>query len=626
MPGIVGIVDLEGKFDLEEKITGMLSLMKHEPWYKVEQFYHRPIALGKASPEIIDPYPQPVFNQDKSLCLVMYGEVYDYPNDYLRTLKKSHHSSPDNHPLLVLNLIEARGIEIVKSLNGSFVLALWDFKKNVLTIANDRYGLRPLYYFWQDHLFVFASEMKSILTIPQVKKRIDVEAVAQFFSFNFIMKDRTLFEEIKILSPASILTFQSVKPNKESYWTLNLKEDSKGFDKKDSLDRAHFLVKQAVQRQLKDGIPKILSLSGGLDSRTILGAVAQLGYKIPTFTFGTAECPDRKLAKLIAETLGMENRFFELSPDFLKRWAKLGVWLTEGMNNCVNFHGIEFVPEIRKRASVVLNGLFGNEVFGLLSLRCVQFLFQKNSKKWMSGFFRQINHPFPESELIHLFQTRYSSQIKDLAFRSFVKLIEDCPAFSPFNKFYYFRFREQAPKSFLYGLLLDNNLVEYRVPFCDYDLVDFALTIPPKERMLAIFYRRLVAEKFPPLGTIPYQRTGLPVNSSLIRILFRKTKENLKERILTSETDKRRYSDYDNWMRSELKDFLISVLLSERFLSRGYFNPDYVKRLVEQHLSGKKNLASQLGTLLTFELWNQLFIDQAQYHYRLEPNLWSSTK
>jgi len=610
LPGIAGIVDLEGKFDLEEKMAGMLSLMKHEPWYKVAQFHQKPMALGKATLGVIDPYHQPVFNRDKSLCLVMYGEMYNYPDDPLWTLQKIHPSEPTNRALSVLNLIDVYGIEIMKKLNGSFVLALWNSREKTLTIANDRYGLRPLYYFWQDRLFVFASEMKSILTFSQVKKDIDLQGMAEFFSLNFVVQDRTLLKQIKILRPASMVVFKAGNLNIKSYWALNLKEEGKEFNAKESIERTHFLVKQAVQRQIRDDIPKILSLSGGLDSRTLLGAVAKLGHKIPTFTFGIANCSDKKLAREIANTLGMANRFLELSPDFLKRWAKLGVWLTEGMNSCINFHGIEFIPEIRKQASVVLNGFLGGELFGFLSLTNAQLLFQRDSKNWISRLFHRINHPFTESELASLFQTKYYSQIKDSAFQSFVKLMNDCPFDSPFNKFHHFRFREQAPKSFLYGLLLDNNLVEYRVPFCDYDLVDFVSTIPPKQKALAIFHRRLLTEKFPPLGSIPYQRTGIPVSSSLPRILFGKTKEKLKEKILHSKMDKRRYSDYDNWMRNELKDFLILNILNEKSLSRGYFNPDYVKRLVERHLSGKQNLASQLGTILTFELWNQLFVDK----------------
>ena len=610
LPGIAGIVDLEGKIDLKEEITGMLSLMKHEPWYKVGQFHQGPVALGKATPGIIDPYPQPVFNPDKSLCLVMYGEVYSYPNNFVQILKKNSHSESNNYPLLILNLIDKKGIEIVQALNGSFVLALWDFRNHRLTIANDRFGLRPLYYFGRNHIFVFASEMKSILTFPEVNKEIDVEGMAQFFSFNFVLGDKTLFQQIKILDPASILTFQAGSIKKESYWTMSLKEDSFGFNKKDSLNQAHYLVKQAVQRQLNDDIPKTLSLSGGLDSRTIIGATAQLGHKIPTFTFGIPDCPDQKLAKTIADACGMENRFFKLSPDFLKKWAKHGVWLTEGMNNCVNFHGIEFTPEIRKNALIILNGFLGGELFGALSFSHAKLLFQKNSKDWISGLFPRINNPFSVYEQNHLFQKKYYAQIKNLAYKSIHKIMVDCPADSPFNKFNYFRIREQAIKSIFYGLLLDNNLVEYRVPFCDYDLVDFVSTIPPKEKSLAIFHRSLLTEKFPPLGLIPYQRTGLPVNSSVTRIVFRKVTEQLKKKMLKSRTDQRRYLDYDNWMRNELKDFLISILLSERFLNRGYFNPDYVKRMMEQHLSGKQNWSSQLGALITFELWNQLFIDE----------------
>ncbi len=609
MPGIAGIVDLERKLNLKETITGMLRVMKHEPWYRLGHFDRTPVALGRASLGIIDPQDQPVFNRDSSLCMVMYGEVYHYPDDPVGALKKRHPSEPNDHASSVLRLIDAYGIDVVKKLNGSFVLALWDFRENRLVIANDRYGLRTLYYFQHKDIFLFASEMKSILTFPQVEREIDLQGMAEFFGLNFIMQDRTLFKEIKVLRPASILIHRDGRLQIRSYWNLNLREDNKRFDEKASLERAHILVKQAMQRQLKDDVPKVLSLSGGLDSRTLLGAAVQLGFKIPSFTFGTTDCPDQKLAKAAADSLGTENRFFELTPHFLEVWAERGIWLTEGMNNCVNFHGIEFTPEIRKQALVVLNGFLGGELFGFLSLTSALLLFQGNSEGWIKRVFRRINHPFTESELARLFQTKHYSQIKELPFQSFTKSIRDCPFDSPFNKFYHFRFREQAPKSFLYGLLLDNNLVEYRVPFCDYDLVDFVSAIPPKEKALAAFHRRLLTDKFPPLGSIPYQRTGLAVSSGLTRILLTKARENLRKRIFRSKVDKRGYLDYDGWMRGELRGFVTSALSSEKFLSRGYFNPDYVKRMVEHHLSGRRNLSSQLGALLTFELWNQLFVD-----------------
>jgi len=609
LPGIAGIVDPEGKSDLMVELDSMLTLMRHEPWYKVERFCRAPVALGKATPGIINPHPQPVFNQDQSLCLVMYGEVYDYRCGLVKGLSQTDRVTKDSPPAIILELIEKKGVEIIKDLNGSFILALWDSGKKRLTIANDRFGLRPLYYYWQDDIFLFASEMKSILSNPEVKREIDPEGMAQFFTLNFIMEDRTLLRQVKILEPASILTFENKKVNQETYWILSLQESQKGFNRKEALNRAHFLVKQAVKRQIKDEIPKILSLSGGLDSRTIIGAIAQLGYKIPTFTFGIPECPDQKLAKAIADACGVDNRFFELSPDYLIKWAKKGVWLTEGMSNCVNFHGIEFTPEIRKNAQIVLNGFGGGELFGFLSLLAARLLFQKNSIHWVDWFFSRINHPFPVSDQNLLFQTRYYSQIENSTYETFIRLINNSPVDSPFNKFYHFKFSQQAPKSFLYGLLQDNNLMEYRVPFCDYNLVDFVSTIPPREKVLTVFHRRLLTEKFPPLGAIAYQRTDLPVSSGVARILLGKMKDRLKAKISISKVDKYRYSDYDDWMRNKLKDFLVSILLNERFLCRGYFNPDYVKLMLEQHLSGRQNLSTRIGALLTFELWHQLFID-----------------
>jgi len=608
LPGIAGVINLDRKCDLEDKITRMLSLMRHEPWYKVEYFQQTPAALGRASLGIIDPHPQPVFNQDRTLCLAICGEVHNYQDDSVQNIRKEHGIESDNHPKLILHLLEKKGTQIIQSLNGSFVLALWDSKRNLLIIANDRYGLRPLYYLWQSDLFLFASEIKSILTFPQVKKEIDSQALAEFFSLNCILAERTLFKHIKILSPASILTFQAGVLNVKKYWEPVLNDGDRGFDQKEAIERAHSLLLQAVKRQMDDRKPTGCYLSGGLDSRTILGAVSQLGCKIPTFTFGRAGCDDQKGAELISKTLGMENCFFEVSPSYLKHWARTGVWLTEGMTRA-SFHSLEFLPEIRKSALILFNGFGGNEFMGVLSLSLLKFLFAKRPKNWVRRFFHQINEPFSEDLLSKLFVFQVHSQIKERAFQSFADTIVSFPEESPLNKIFHFLIREKARKSHLYGPLSDNNLIEYRVPFCDYDLADFLLTVPPKQRMLAIFYRKLIVSKFPNLAEIPYQRTGLPANSNLALVLLKKIRERCQRKLFSAAGDKRGHIDDENWMRNELKDFVISTLLSKKATERGVLNPQSVKEIIDQHLSGIKNNTLKLGTLLTFELWNQLFVD-----------------
>jgi asparagine synthase (glutamine-hydrolysing) len=616
LPGISGIIDLDGKYEKEEKIIQMLNLMKYEfhvsyrPEYKVEHFHQKPIALGRASLEIIDPHPQPVFNRDRSLCLVMCGEVYHYQDDFVQTIKKDHGMESDNHPQLILYLLENKGTEVIKRLNGSFALALWDFKRNVLTIANDRYGLRPLYYFWRDSLFAFASEMKSILTFREVKKEIDNQALAELFSFNFILGDKTLFKHIKMLNPASILTFKDGTLKIEEYWEPMVGESETRFDQKGAIEKAHTLLLQAVKRQMDDRKPTGCYLSGGLDSRTLLGAVDQLGYKIPTFTYGRVGCDDQKGAELISSTLGMQNYFFEVSPNYLRDWLSPGVWITEGMTR-VAVEGLECLPEIRKEATVLFNGFGGNDLMGHLSFGLLKFVFRGKSKEEMSGFFDKVNEPFSEELLSKLFLPSYYPQIKERAFQSFTDLLTSYPEKSFYNKIYHFFIREKARKSLLYGLLVDSGMIEYKAPFYDYDLVDFLLTIPPKQRMLAILYRKLISNKFPNLAKIPYQRTGLPVNSNLAWMLFKKAQDICQRKLSSTAVDKRGHIDDESWMRNELKDFVVFTLLSKKATERGFFNPEFIKEIVNQHLLGTQNNALKIGTLLTFELWNQLFIDGA---------------
>ena len=614
MPGISGIIDLEGRCELEEKIIQMLNLMKHEFYgsgeseYKVERFHQKPIAFGRASLGIIDPHPQPVFNRDRSLCLIMCGEVYHYQDDFVQTIRKDYGVESDNHPQLILHLLENKGTEVIKRLNGSFALALWDFKRNLLFIANDRYGLRPLYYFWENNLLIFASEMKSILTFREVKKEIDNQALAELFSFNFILGEKTLFKHIKVLNPASILTFKDGTLKIEKYWEPVIGEGGQSFDQKEAIERAHSLLLQAVKRQMDDQKPKGCYLSGGLDSRTMLGAVSQSGYKIPTFTYGTVGCDDQKGAELISKTLGMENYFFEVSPNYLRDWLRPGVWITEGMTR-VAVEGLECLPEILKKATILFNGFGGNNFMGHLSFSLAEFLFMKKSNHWLIKFFRKINLPFSEDLLSKLLVPPYYAQIKRKSFESLAVTISDFPETIPFNKIYHFFITERERKSTLYGVLADSGLVEYRVPFCDYDLVDFLLTVPPRQRMLAIFYRKLIARKFPNLAKIPYQRTGLPVNSNLSLILFKKIQDRFRKKLFHTTGDKRGHIDDENWMRNELKDFVVLTLLSKKALRRGFFNPELVKEIVNQHLSGKENNALRIGTLLIFEFWNQLFID-----------------
>jgi asparagine synthase (glutamine-hydrolysing) len=607
MPGICGIIDLFGRIDKANKIQKMVDSLTYDPGYKTYTFSNNKIALGTANLGVVNPFTQPLFNSDHSKALIMHGEIYDFQKENI--LQKEKTNDGEN----ILTLFEKEGTKFIPCLNGSFVFAIYDFKKDILFIANDRYGLRPLYFYQTDQLFIFSSEMKALLNFPEIKKEIDENSLAEFFSFGFLLKDKTFFKSIKVFPQASVMTLQNGKSKTEKYWEPNLEEKDSFYSKEEDLEKAKFLLCQAVERQIKDEKRVGLFLSGGLDSRTILACANEKGYSLPAFTFGQNGCEDQKIAKDVALALDCLNYFYELTPDYLKNWAEKGVWVTEGMNNCVNFHGMEILPDVKKMADILLYGIEGNIWFGFFSLALLPFLWIKNQNKFVQRFYHQLNSPFSEDDLANLFQKELFQKVKGGPFLSLKESLDQIPAQSSFNKAYHFFVTEKDRRLSLLGVILDHFLLDYRLPFFDYDFVDFIQTIPPKQRTLCRFYRKLVSEKFPKMASIPYQRTGLPIHASTFSVLVKRLGENLSNRLQQkmrkrSLPRRRALADTDSWFRYELADFIRDILLNTDARYKQYLNRPCVENIIEKHLSGKQNLSTQIGALLTFELWLKLFV------------------
>lgn len=609
MPGIFGILDLNDKIDFRHRIQAVADSLKQESWIKTHTFFQKEIALGAANLGAINPTPQPIFNKDRSLGIVMHGEIYEY-----RGSLKNLIDQKENDLKNILILFQKTPLNFVQDLNGSFVFAVYDFKRKRLTIASDRYGLRPLYYFFNGHLFIFASEIKALLKFAQVKKKIDEHSIAEFFSFEFILGDKTLFESIRVLPPASILTIQHGCLKTEQYWrpTFN-DQDSFGIREED-LEKMEKLICGAVRRQVQSPESVGVFLSGGLDSRTILTAAKRNGYSISTYTFGEIGCEDERIAKQVAGTLNCPNYFFQLSPEYLKKWAKKGVWSTEGMSNCINFHGVEILPQVREKVKIMLYGLEGNTWLGFLSLSLLEYLFLKHEEAFINRFFHKLNSPFSEKVQGHLFRKEFHKKVRGLAFQSLKESLKIIDYKSCLNKVYHFLVTEKDRRLTILGAIVDHDFVDYRLPFYDYDFVDFAQSISPKQRSLARFYRKFITRRFPEVASLPYQRTGLPVSSNTVKVLIKRGSEisfeRFKKKIFGSKIRPiRGYGNADDWFRHQLKDFITQTLLNKKALSREYLNPSFIEETLRQHLSGKQNLSRQIGLLLTFELWNQLFLD-----------------
>lgn len=615
MTGIVGILKLtDNPVNIENLLVEMSKAIKHEKWYKIDKFISDKIGLSRVSLGVLNPEPQPIFNEDSSLCIMMEGELYDYA-DLKKDLKsKGHKFSINNEPEFILHLYEEHGEEFANKLNGSFAIVIWNDKKHELLIINDRYGLRPLYYTnWADKL-LFGSEVKAILADKTFNRNINDEAVSDFFSFGYLLGNKTFFEDINLLPAASILVCQNGQVSIRDYWNFDFKfkENYEEHSEDYYVKSLYRLWSQAVERRMKGNHRIGVLLSGGLDSRLVVGAINQKYFPIDTFTFGKPNCEDATFAQLISNRLGTQHHFFALTPDHLVFSAEKNVYLTDGMKNCTASHMTPGQYEMKDHSDIILSGLTGDLILGGNYITD-QILSAQNINEVAKIVFDMINGPVTVEMASHFFSTDYYKKIEGKAFNSFIKEFKKTVINA--NHTDYFFIRNLARRFLTLGHVIANDQLEYRIPFCDIDFTDFVYTIPVKLRKDSYIYVKTFKEMFPQLAEIPY-RPKDPSQSTYIQRIKRKLVRKIncvfeKMGYGTIIEYKREFHDYDNWMRKnkELKEYILRVLLDKKTLSRPYFNQEYVKKILDQHMSGKANNFQLIGLLLTFELWHRQFID-----------------
>lgn len=275
MPGIYGIATGCPDIDVSATLAAMALRLKHHPWYVEDRFCDEAagLALGRTSLGFVNTAAQPASNEDGSLLAVMEGEVYDY-TDRRRALQTAGHLfRSDSHAELLLHGFEARGKAFFRELRGSFAAAIWERKAERLNLVNDRFGMKPLYYAALLDRVLWASEIKALLVDRRVSRSVNTRGVVQFFTFGQLMGEDTLFESVRAL-PAAAWAIYDVRAGRMSvdrYWQLAECHETGVTDEREALDRLDAAFKRAVNIQ-SEGSPRVgISLSGGLDSRTILG-------------------------------------------------------------------------------------------------------------------------------------------------------------------------------------------------------------------------------------------------------------------------------------------------------------------------------------------------------------------
>jgi len=625
MSGIFGICDSRRNTRIERLLTRMGVQMSHREWYVVETYDDEKsgAGLGRISIGIFNQEKQPLWSEDGSLAVFLIGEFHTTAELCYDLAAKGHRFQGANDLELLLRLYEEKGEQFIHDLDGAFVLAIWDRPRQELTIANDRFGLYPLYYAHFDGKLVFAPEMKGVLCDPCFHRELDLTALAQYMRFQQLLGQRTFFEGLELLPNASMLKYQLEGDRLDitSYWDFSqVPELPETVSYEEVLEETGRLLRQAVNRFASRPLRLGVYLSGGLDSRLILGLIDRESFPVVSLTYGQRNCRDVAYAERIASKAGSNHHWLEFkSGEWVKEWADLHLELTEGFHSWVHSHGISTLLRARNIMDINLTGwALGTPLGGhwwYPPLTCAV-----DDTAFNSCFFFLYNQRYTwpgidEAEERLLYTDAFYPRIECLAFESFVSEVTKFDKYNYPRRAEFFNQVNHNGRFTFYHSVFARSHVEIWCPACDYRLFDFVSSVPLALRANRRMERAVLNREAPDLGMIPYDKDGLLLTDRRLPRVSQALMYKLKNRFNRHVRPWFRqyatlYADYERYLRTDLKGWGESILFDRRTLDRGIFDPQFIQSVWARHQSGQElHTIGKIAPIMTYEMMLRRFYD-----------------
>ncbi|MBL8155280.1 MAG: asparagine synthase [Anaerolineae bacterium] len=612
MSGIFGVIDPDGTVDIPSRLTAMGAAMTHQDWY-VSETYSDPrdrVGLGRIGIGIFNRATQPLWNADHTAAIFMAGEFHDVPDiEWDSNAVRSDEA-------LALHLYQIKGKRFVEALHGAFALAIWDTRSRQLIVANDRFGLYPTYLAQVRDRLVFAAEVKGVLQDQEVDRRLREDAVAEYMRFQRLLHLKTFFAGVNLMPPASILTYDCAARTVEisRYWSFDqvpILPQSITHD--EAVEEGARLLRAAVRKMCRPGERIGVYVSGGLDSRGILGASLHHDVPIKIFTFGQPDCRDMHYAKQIARAAHVElhPHYFE-DGNWIKHFSDLHLRLTEGFHPWMHMHGISMLPEVRQNVDINLSGL-GDLIWTQTSFVPTGLVQAPDDIAFADLLYRlyieKYNWPgLTEAEEHSLYQPDYYKRVVGSAYNGFHEALEPYAGLPYPQRASAFNTQNHFSRHLLYHVLFGRSHVEYRLPYFDLDLQVFCYGLPYELGMNRQVQRQIIAREFPALARVPLDSNQLPINSTfpqraaarVVHKVKHAINEHVRHIFLEYQT---LYADYEGWLKTDLHDWAKDILTSEQTLSRGIFNPDGLRSLLTRAADSREQWTiGKVAPIMTFEM------------------------
>jgi asparagine synthase (glutamine-hydrolysing) len=523
--------------------------------------------------------------EDDHFVLAIDGEIMSW--------KAETHGASTAHKLLDLYL--SKGRDLVHFVNGNFTLFIYHKKEKSLLIANDRMGLRPLYYFSHNGRLCFSSEVKALLADDEFPGKCNFQSVIDLLTYEYVLEDQTLVENIFVFPYASTAFIKTdaeeIKPKR--YWDFNYQLENQPELTDGYMDKFLQVFKQAVDRTLDSPYAPVgLPLSGGLDSRLIAAVIDKKYFPLHTFTFGESGCEDVKYAQRISHIIGGRHHYIPIKHAQLSSFFEKGVSYCDGMFTCLHYHYLNMTDELAEHVKVALDGIAGD----VLPRRMYSFLEGKDASTAYKAY-----DSFQESVRQRIIKKEFSADLA-AARQRFYALFEDVTKKCPANPVDYLNVTQRQRKFINYGKVGKRNYVEMRMPFLDYDFMDFCLTMPLAFRQNGELVKNVVRKYFPALSRVPKAEAG-PLFPNRIQQALRWRRQTLKRKLGINSG----YTDYKKYFRTFLRSFIHDHLTSADFKRIPYFDQQEVHKILEEHFSGRQNYEKQIATLLTIAIWSKKY-------------------
>ena len=602
------------------------------------------VQLGHRRLSIIDlgKGKQPLSNEDGTVWVIFNGEIYNFRELHVILKNRGHRFQTESDTEVIVHLYEDHGSGLLEHLRGMFAFALWDARKQRLMLARDRVGQKPLLYRWEKQRLLFASELKSLLQVPGIERKVVPQALDHFLTYRYIPHPLTILDGFQNLPPGHFAIYQNGKLKLQQYWSPPYRKEqsiTKSSSSRETKTKHQWQLElrtaltESVRLRMRSDVPMGAFLSGGIDSTIITGLMQELSQEpVRSFSIGfpIAEYDEREFAREASHHLGTVHHEKIVSPTEIERLPKLIWHYDQPFADSSAIPTMALSEMTKEHVTVALSGDGGDELFAgydrykavklsekfdrlpqwfrkFLSWNLWQKIpasinqktFRRRLKRFLATMGKRPEERYFEWVSLfssHLLQGLYSKEFRSvLQDRSSAEFLMQAYQFCPERDFITRTtcadFLTYLPCDILHKVDIASMSVglECRSPFMDHQVSELAATMPIEFKMNKGIGKKILIDTFSDLIPISIQKRakmgfGVPLGP---------------------------------WFRDELKETLREILLDQQTFSRGYFDSSKLEIILQQHFRSEVDQSEQIWALLCLELWHRMFIDQ--YHVPQTP-------